>query len=258
MADFFNKTKELSGAARFRLSEIAKDLFFSRKKVWCRSACLGKEVFTLVYGEKNYKLVNMQKARVDLLLNWITGRAQRPKASAVKPYMKRSDVYPFIKEQTKLPWPRANEDFEFLLMDSYSELTDQKFNDKIQGWSFCCHWSDINHESDFDSRFACDGLLPADQFRPAYQNFFSWFFEIYPEKNVYFMHYPSKLDEKEKFKQRGAAILEAILELAIEYPQIKNLSVPEELVDYNESDRLPYHYSKKTNYAMAAVWRAQI
>jgi|GEM_PF-1172759 hypothetical protein len=252
MAEIFNKTKELYLAARFRILERAKDLLFSRKKVWCRSACLGKEVFALVYGEKNYKLVNMQKARVDLLFSWITGAAQRPKAAAVKPYIKRRDIYPFIKEQAKMPWPRAKEDFEFLLMDTFSELTDQKFAHKKEGWSFCSHRSDIDHSAGFGEIFESNGLLKQDDFGKAYENFFGWFEKNYPGKKVIIIHTPTAWAV---FQARHAEILRVLQNMEKTRNYIYNIFLPESQVQWADEDKFYYHFTDKTKKELAEVWR---
>ena len=146
---------------------------------------MGHNVLKIRYADtQNKRLINQQKVRVELLLEWRSGEV-KPNAKSVKGHLLRKDVYPFIKQQEQLPWLNVK-NFEYLIMDSFAELTDQKFTHRKDKRSFCCHYTDINHTSEFNAEFECCGLLPIESFEDAYNNFFDWFEMNHYGKKVFF------------------------------------------------------------------------
>lgn len=232
---------------------MGAQLLHKRIKILGRVACLGSDLYSLRFRRKyGYRLINQQKVRVDYWMEQLLNKAG-PRPEIVRKYLARPDVYPLIENQATLPWI-AEAEFEFLLMDSFSELTDQRFTHKTEGWSFCCHYSDLNHTSDFDQKFECQGLLHRDQIDVAYTNFFGWFETAHPGKEVVFVHFPTTLDERALYKERGKEILSVITRLQANKPYIKLLSIEDQFVDWNENDRFPYHFSKSTNTSFVAAW----
>ncbi len=245
---FFNKSfiNYAVRQAYFRL----KDIFGLRQIVWGRVACVGRDVFYFVFDEANFKLVNIQKWRLDSFADWLGGN-NLPDYKTIKSFIIRQDILPFIKQEGGASWNRYP-DFNFLIMDSYSELTDQKFINNKFGWYFFSHYGDINHGSDFANIFESQGLLDIDKIAKTYADFFSWFFARYPDKKVFFLHYSAKLDMRDKFKERVKIIEQVMLSLALKYENIKNIMLDDEQVDYYEGDDFPYHYSAATEKAYAA------
>jgi hypothetical protein len=232
---------------------VSVQLFRKKQKVLGRVACLGSDLFALRHQRKyGFRLVNQQKVRVDLWLEWLAGEA-RPKPELVKSHMSRPDVYPLIENQATLPW-LVEREFEFLLMDSFSELTDQKFTHRKEGWSFCCHYSDLDHTAAFDNEFESHGLLPIGEIEAAYTRFFEWFEKEHLGKEVIFVHFPTTIDERILYKERGTEILRIMTQLQATKLFIQNLSVDDKSVGWNENDRFPYHFSKSTNLAFADRW----
>lgn len=218
-----------------------------------RVACLGKDVFALRHSkDKRALLINQQKTRVDLLCEWIDGK-ERPKSKQIRSHLSRSDIYPLIKEQESLPWLKWK-GCDFILMDSFSELTDQKFSHKQEGWSFCCHYSDIKHTPEFDALFENHGLLPIDDLENAYLKFFYLLNSLHPEKHIIFLHFPTSLDERKMYKERGAEILRVMKKIEEKHSHITNIFIYENNVDWHEEDKFPYHYSKSTNAAFLEQW----
>ena len=232
---------------------IAAQLFRQRRKILGRVACLGSDLYALRYQRKyGFRLINQQKVRVDLWLEWLSSKTI-PRPEMIKGYMSRQDVYPLIENQASLPWLVENE-FEFMLMDSFSELTDQKFTHRKDGWSFCCHYSDLDHTADFDKEFKSQGLLPIEEIESTYTRFFEWFEKEHPGKQVIFVHFPTTLDERALYKERSAEILRAMTKLQSIKPFIHNISIDDKSVEWNENDRFPYHFSKSTNLAFVDRW----
>ena len=245
--------KNVSRAAQKLGQYINAQIFRKRQKILGRVACLGNDLYALRYQRKyGFRLINQQKVRVDLWLEWSSNSA-KPRPELVKSHMSRPDVYPLIENQAALPW-LAERKFEFLLMDSFAELTDQKFTHRKEGWSFCCHYSDLKHSDDFDADFEGHGLLPIGDIEAAYTRFFEWFEKEHAGKEVIFLHFPTALDERTLYKERGAEILRAITKLQSNKPFIHNVSVDDNSVGWNENDRFPYHFSKSTNLAFVERW----
>lgn len=232
---------------------IIKDIIHKRNTfipvVFGRSACVGQDVLAARLKSLNQKIrfINLQKGRLDLLFSWLDG-APRPKAKIVKPYLVRQDVFGLIKQQEKLKWFN-HQDPQYLFIDLYSELTDQKFTHRQEGWSFACHYTDIDHSGNFDQIFSSDGLLPVTEFKKHYKQLFDWFGKNYPTKKIIIVHYSAKYDQRQVFKERVIAQNLALRELSVDYPNLINLEL-------NDDDFLvfPYHYSDKTLAKNIDLW----
>jgi hypothetical protein len=226
-----------------------------KKTVLGRAACVGIDVFKRKNKYKNnVVLVNQQKARVDLLLSWMQGEA-RPRADIVEKHLLRKDVFPLIVEQERLPWFNAAEKIEYLLMDSFSELTDQKFVHKSGGWAFACHYSDINHTPEFETEFECRGLLDLATLDQLYDRFFDWFEIRFPNSKVIFIHYSAKFDKREQFKDRANCIRDVVNNIGTRRPYIANLHLNDDFFLANDKDDFPYHYSQDTYKKFVELWR---
>jgi len=142
-----------------------------------------------------------------------------------------------------------------MLMDSFAELTDQKFRHRQDGWEFTCHYSDLNHSSELEKDFECLGLLPLEEIEPTYIRFFDWFEKTHPNKQVVFAHFPTSLDERELYKVRGQEIFRTMSKLGSKRGFIFNLSVADKYVDWHEEDRFPYHFAKSTYQAFLNEWQ---
>ena len=62
-----------------------------------------------------------------------------------------------------------NSNIDYLLFDSYAEFTDQKFQHREEGWSFCCHYTDLLHTDEFNRTFEkisqlCDEIINPHKF----------------------------------------------------------------------------------------------
>jgi tetratricopeptide (TPR) repeat protein len=220
-----------------------------------RVACLGKDALQFIRFSSNGSInsYNLQKGRVDLFLDVLRG-GQKPKASVLEPFMERRDVYPLIVEQQDLSWTRIREKVQLLVMDSFAELTDQQFTHRTEGWSFCSHYTDLIHNEAFEAMFENKGPLPLDGLAQAYWDFFTWFETRYPEAHVVYIHFPTKLDSRTEFKERGEAIRDIMAAIANTKPYILNIDVDDSLVDGNENDQFPYHFSRSTAKAIADRW----
>ena len=219
---------------------------FLSNTIMSRTACLGHDLVKLKYQNRKIHTINQQKVRLDLFLEWKDDPKKRPLSFKIKKHLLRKDIYHMIKQQEELPWTKIS-NFEFLLIDSFAELTDQKFTQRKYNWSFCSHYSDINQTPDFKNLFFCEGLLNLEKMEGVYKSFFEWFRKEYPNKKVFFIHFPTKLDQRKEFKIRGNKILEIMLNLEKENSFIYNINIDESKVYKNETNDFPYHYSIETN-----------
>lgn len=138
-----------------------------------------------------------------------------------------------------------------LFMDSYSELTDQKFFNYEKKWSFYANYSNINHSLEFKSKFKAEGLLDQTSLIDQYHQFFSYFRNTYGNVPIIFMHFPVKLDSREKFKIRHQKIKEAIEEIKFEFMPFYSLEADDKIVDFpketpSELRGFPYHFNEET------------
>jgi hypothetical protein len=243
---------------RRKFKSVFKSAFVPKKPVLGRVACLGQSVISarssIFY---NPVLINQQKTRCDLFLDWING-APRPVANSVKKHLNRDYVLPWIEEQERLPWIEQRGNVRLLLMDSFSELTDQKFTHKKEGWSFACHYNDLIHTPEFSQQFDCFGLLPIDQIEESFSRFFVWFFNRHPGAVVLFLHFPTKFDSRIHFCERAVAIKEIMERISSRHPSIRNISLSDDRVEQSTVDVHPYHFSEQTVNAFVEEWKRSL
>lgn len=213
-----------------------------------RHACLGYEV--LKYYDGLPKRVNFQKGRADLLAEYWLNESLLPKSPRLRTFMTRFDLLELIRQLqffNCLP-SRAP---KFIFMDSFSELTDQMFMSRSEGWRFCCGYSDINHDEAFSRDYLCEGLIPVEQLKSAYLKLFSIFEKRWGAVPIYFLHFPIALETRVVFKERYKEIALAMDEIARDHPHIYSIKVDESKVQrsMDATDDLkdfPYHYDEAT------------
>lgn len=223
-----------------------------------RMACMGLDVYSLL--DKPLPLFNVQKGRVDYLTGVAADPSRRARPSQVAPFLARTDIMPFIAQQADLSWlecppPAA------VYMDSYSELTDQFFLRSDRQWGFCSNYSDLDHSAAFAKEFSSEGLLPSEQLTARYREFFSMVRKRWGAVPVVFMHFPAKLDGREKFRLRYRAIVEAIGTVAAEFQPFLTFRADDSRVDWPEIrpaglENFPYHFNSGTYQYFAEQIRA--
>lgn len=234
----------------------AKKIYHQDRYVLSRTACLGQDIFKLKYNQAGItkNLINLQKVRGDMFADLLTGK-NRPRPEIVEPFMARKDVFPMIVEQERFEWINVKHSANFILLDSFSELTDQKFVHKKEGWAFCCNYTDIEHTAEFESMFECRGLIDIDDLEHIYASFFATLYTHYPRKKLIFIHFPTILDPREKFGERGKRILDILLEIEKKNKNLKNIFVKDSLVQPHPGDDFPYHYGIQTQMAFLQQWK---
>lgn len=232
----------------YSLKAICRDEYhnrYSKNIILGRTACLGN--FVLNKYEKKYGRIvyrNQQKVRVDMFVDYIKG-CPKPITKSVEDFFGRRDIIPLIRQQEELPWETVNYR-KSLIMDSFAELTDQKFVSKESGAAFACHYSDIEHNKTFDELFECEGLMAIENMEGFYRDFFSLIENRYGIIPVYFIHFSTKLDNRIFYKKRADEIKRVMIMLEEEKSYIKNVFIDDDDVIGMDNDAFPYHYGEYT------------
>lgn len=220
---------------------------FQKIKILGRVACLGNEIINRL--EIQQGLVNHQKSRVDFLLELANNPRIKPLAKDIYSFLDKKYISGTIKQQESDFFSYKKPDYIF--MDSFSELTDQMFVDKISGKKFLANYSDIKHDENFKNKFENTGLIEASDLYKIYDDFFNKVSNIYPNTSVVFIHFPTILDKREKFQERGNLIINTINKLSIKYLFLYPVSLEDKFIfkSEDENDELkdfPYHYGSET------------
>ena len=227
----------------------------NRKKIWImgRVACMGKDVLDILNIGNN--LINVQKGRVDYFNRLNDSFSIPARTSKIVSFICREDIVELIFQQ-KVRYGMFKKPPIALYMDSFSELTDQLFSKRNQNWNFCANYSDIYHTETFEKEFESLGLLSVDSLLEQYRLFFMHFRRRYVSVPIIFLHFPVKLDKREKFHLRYSKIKEAIDKLEDEFQPFYSFSVNEDIVDWPKEcvaglENFPYHYNKETYQDLA-------
>lgn len=222
-----------------------------RDRLPARVACLGQDIYHA--GMTDFGIIeNVQKGRVDLLLDWIGG-APAPRPDAVREYVKRADIYDLIQQQATFNWHFEREKYPFLIMDSYSELVDHRFQHRAEGWSFAACYGDVKHSPEFKEKFDHQGLLDLSSIKSVYQSFFECIFAKQPDLKVAFFHFPDAFEKRARYLDRHKAIVEALSELESEWSgRLFSFTLKSDRVIRPDKyrgfmiDENPYHFDLKT------------
>lgn len=222
----------------------------NQKSDWImgRVACMGQDVLKLLAIE--VPMINVQKGRVDYLNDISEHPKYKIKISQVVSAIERNDIKGLMLQQQILYGFNKKPPIA-LYMDSFSELTDQRFYHKTQKWSFCANYSDIKHTPKFERMFESQGLIPLHDLLECYRKFFIEFRQIYGPVPIIFMHFPIKLDTRVKFHERFSAILKAVEQIKLEFSHFYSFTVDSNIVDWPEEklpglENFPYHYNIPT------------
>lgn len=209
-----------------------------------RTACVGGWVTDLLLGANQYYrdgqqlFNNQQKVRTDMWLDIMQGKCKAPSPGTLQHYISQQDYMGPYLQTEELGWNKVKNP-KYLIMDSYCELTDKRFQHK-DGWIVCGLYSHFNPQL-FD-QFTDYGLLPIDQIAEKYDQFFAL---VKKKWNIpiVFIHFPTTFDDREMYIQQGAAITRALDQLAPKY-NIQNIHADPEAIEQKDSDY--YHFTDKT------------
>lgn len=228
---------------------------FTRLKGLGRYACLGAAVLDAL-GRK-YKMHNIQKGRVDYLLQAINDPSVLCKPEAAVRHLARDYIAPAVEQQAHL-CPDYTP--ELVFVDSFSELTDQLFRHKKEGWQFCCNYLDLEHGDEFAATFESLGLMNLDGLQDVYLAMLRAVEARWPGIPVIYIHFPDALEERDRFVERARQIRQVVEACAAQHPNLYSFSVPPEIVKRPEvvepgMENFPYHYNQATYKAFADMIR---
>lgn len=210
-------------------------------RILCRTACLGEWVTETKFGT-NHDFYSQRKVRVDTFIEYINGFLGRPKIEEIKQWLERKDLDQLFIQQNKLEWiDGLKNNPDLIIIDSYSELVDQKFIHK-DNWGFCCCYSDLLHDRYTDKELICHGLLPQDKLYENYVAFFDYI-KKYTNCPIIFIHFPTIFDTREIYINQGKAIFDTITKLADIY-NIQNIYADSDCIEQKDSE--VYHFADKT------------
>lgn len=224
--------------------------FYSKKKyILSRTACLGNDSMNIAF--KSVKIINNQKCRIDYINTILKNHDSIKFSFKLNNFIKRSDIYELYIQQVFTKW-LSNISPYCIVFDSYSELTDQKFVSRAKTKNIIySNYSDLSNG--FENEFECEGLINVDELLKHYKDVFKIMSNKYPDVPIIFIHFPKKLENRIKFIQRHDDIKKVINLIKYEIKNFHVIDIPETIVNYNENDDFPYHFSKETYFYVSTL-----
>jgi hypothetical protein len=132
-------------------------------------------------------------------------------------------------------------------MDDFSELTDSGFRLSNVDFSFFSGVGDLEPKFRTSDKLVNLGLIEQEKLTHIYDNFFEICFSRWPDAYIFFMHFPTKLESRSLYRERGRTIRDSIHLLTSKYPRLFAFDCPEALVQFGDeidAAAFPYHYSQ--------------
>ena len=208
-----------------------------------RSVCLGTWAFDRIDIGK-MKLFNCGKNRVDYALDMHKDKSQRADAFEISKYTPRD-----YRSFRGWYWAEEQDLFKHkkvkaFVMDSFSELVDQRFISKKNGHSFCTIYRAVKGTKLCDL-YDCLGLLDIDLIKKYYLAFFKELRKVYEDIPIVFIHFSTVFETRENFIARAVQIEKAIDEINRE-ENMGIIQIKPRIIEHHETDPNAYHYSKNT------------
>lgn len=251
--DFITFQIQFSKALLLRNSLYLRIL--SRKPwVMRRTACLGNDVFELLEFLPK-RSINIQKGRIDLLIQSLSQRFGILRLYQAKKFIERSDIRPLIFRQSisrlNLLQPPL-----VVLIDSYSELTDQEFILPNKAKIYC-NFSDVFQT--VNKTIESNGLLDLRELDSYYEKFTVSIAEKWGRVPRIFLHFPEFKDPREKFRERSKMIRDSAIRTSSKHKNFHFIELDEiEFWSLHKptSDQFPYHYNFEIKKLLASKVQA--
>jgi hypothetical protein len=214
-----------------------------------RCACLGNDVLKLLRDRQilySASIVNYQKLRVDGFVKSFTEKSTRLGFHSIARQFPRLDIRVCISMQSNRIFLRRSFTPKYIFIDDFSELTDSEFRMFKNGFTFFSGVGDLNSKFRLSNKIENLGLIPEEKITQAYDDFFKTCFTRWPDTKIFFLHFPTKLDSRSLYRDRGQVIRESIQSLSSKYENVFSFDCPVGLVDFGldaNSRSFPYHYS---------------
>ena len=217
----------------------------NRKKIFSRVACFGRIVIEDRNIIRNSRVYNFQKGRIDYINQLLGDRnIDYESAGEVNAIISDSELQEFQKQNILLK-TFDFKDVDVFLMDTFSDLTDRKFQKTQSHRFFLSHYGDLDKSSEDFINVEDLGLLPLEQLASEYQTFIETIIAFNPKSKIIFIHYPTKFEKRIEYVQRAEAIAKILLEISKNHGNVRNIILSESQV--LSKDHFPYHYAEETN-----------
>ena len=219
--------------------------------VFCRTACLGSDVLKLAFPTiTSGQRFHLQKVRIDSLLGHLLfTRELKPTRVSLKvrKWFLRDDVWGLADQQNSRLVARNSPPL-FCLMDSYSELTDQKFAIGNSSNFFYSNYSDVSQEALRSGRLRAEGLLDLTDVAQYFEDFITAIGRQWGSIPIVLMTYPPDLESRDHFLVRSARIEELFRYLERKHENIFLVERPVAPIEADpmelaEGRVFPYHYA---------------
>ena len=237
-------------------NRIKNSVFTFDREPWvlCRTACLGNEVRNLAFPGSPF--LNFQKGRVDKLENLIFGgdRRERPVPLISRLALVRKDVWDLLVELNQVLSLASSRPPRAILIDSYSDLTDQLFQTRFKDKWFLANYADMAKHTPGIRRL---GLLPLDNHGESWRKMLNLLTRKWGEVPIFLLTYPTVFETRGKFLERGKKISMSWEELAVEFHNVHLIQVPPQATmklfedDRSRDEKFPYHYGPRVSRSLA-------
>lgn len=220
---------------------------FKKKFILARTACLGNNVKSSTLNKK-LLTINFQKSRADHITNFVEFGNSLNNLFKMIP---RNDLWRLIYMQS-IDFFGFKASPEFIILDSYSELTDQRFSKPGTSDDKCfyANYTDVDKSSALEAGYICDGLLKLNEpdCYKLYSDLFNNISSSYgKEVPIIFINFSTALDPREKFKNRSDIIERVIKKITDENRfNLSFIKINDDNVFQSSDDEFYYHYSEET------------
>ena len=221
----------------------------SEEIILSRCACLGNDVLKLLSDRQilqSTSIINYQKLRVDGFVKSFTEKSSRLGFHSISRHFPRLDIRVCISMQSNRIFLKSGFTPKYIFIDDFSELTDSKFRMFKNGFTFFSGVGDLDSKFRLSNKIENLGLMPEEKITQAYDDFFKTCFTRWPDTRIFFLHFPTKLDSRSLYRDRGQTIRESIRILSSKYVNVFSFDCPVSLVDFGldaNARSFPYHYS---------------
>lgn len=227
---------------------ILQDLRFNDEKyrIVSRTACFGNDIISNL-GLQTIT-INFQKCRIDLLTKnnqSVTPKSYQRIKTALNliNHISNPEVTHMIMQQSSLRFWKT-QTVHGIIMDTYSELTDQKFVLTSNDNEFMCNYSDVKQDSLRKKELECRGLISRSELQASWKEFLIEVNRKFGNVNIYVIEFPTLKEKRKKYLQQAKIIESVMKKLEKENLNLSFIQLDRSYQANDEDLREPdiYHY----------------
>lgn len=223
-------------------------------RIVSRTVCLGNFIFDRL-DLSEWRRENHCKNRIDYALEISQNPEKRANLKDISKYVV-NDYHKYKNEGDKengyflqiLEKQQDNlfkyRNVKMFVMDSFSELTDKLYVSKSDGKKFLAHHVNVTHSDEFKDKYEYKDLLPLEDIEKYYAAFFEKVIKTYGEIPILFFYFPTALEKRDEYIERGNKIYETVEKLKEKYKTLTTIAL--DVVEPHPTDKIPYHFSDKS------------